>query len=193
MSQPPKGHKVVKNLPIKDVGGLQAAMTDWFSREGRQYPWRATEDGYEILVSEIMLQQTQVATVLGRGYYTRWLELFPDVQTLAKADEGSVLRAWEGLGYYSRARNLQKAARHIVEEHGGVFPRSLPQIEALPGVGRYTAGAVARQPLMPISPACWQGCLIFASGLTLHMPASSSWHGRTRWCLIRVAGSGTRH
>ncbi len=143
MSQPPKGHKVVKNPPIKDVGGLQAAMTEWFSREGRQYPWRATEDGYEILVSEIMLQQTQVATVLGRGYYTRWLELFPDVQTLAKADEGSVLRAWEGLGYYSRARNLQKAARHIVEEHGGVFPRSLPQIEALPGVGRYTAGAVA--------------------------------------------------
>jgi len=143
MSQPSKGQKIVKNPPIKDIRGLQAAMGKWFSHEGRQYPWRETEDGYEILVSEIMLQQTQVATVLKRGYYTRWLERFPDVQTLANADEDVVLRAWEGLGYYSRARNLQKAARHIVEVHGGVFPRSLTEIEALPGVGQYTAGAVA--------------------------------------------------
>ena len=143
MSQPSKGQKIVKNPPIKDVRGLQVAMEKWFSHEGRQYPWRETEDGYEILVSEIMLQQTQVATVLKRGYYTRWLERFPDVQTLANADEDLVLRAWEGLGYYSRARNLQKAARHIMEVHGGVFPRSLTEIEALPGVGQYTAGAVA--------------------------------------------------
>jgi A/G-specific adenine glycosylase len=143
MSQPPKGQKVVESLPIKDVEGLRAAMAAWFSRAGREYPWRATEDGYEVLVSEIMLQQTQVSTVLGRGYYHRWLERFPDVHSLAAADEESVLRAWEGLGYYSRARNLQKAARLIVEEHGGDFPRSLAQIEALPGVGRYTAGAVA--------------------------------------------------
>jgi A/G-specific adenine glycosylase len=143
MSQPSKGKKVNENPPIKDVEGLRVAMTSWFSRVGREYPWRATEDGYEILVSEIMLQQTQVATVIGRGYYHRWLEKFPDIHTLATADEESVLRAWEGLGYYSRARNLQKAARLIVEEYGGVFPRSLSQIEALPGVGRYTAGAVA--------------------------------------------------
>ena len=143
MAQQSKGQKVNENPPINDVEGLRGAMIAWFSRVGREYPWRATEDGYEILVSEIMLQQTQVATVIGRGYYHRWLEQFPDIHTLAKADEESVLRAWEGLGYYSRARNLQKAARLIVEEYGGVFPRSLSRIEALPGVGRYTAGAVA--------------------------------------------------
>ncbi|MCP4849826.1 MAG: A/G-specific adenine glycosylase [Verrucomicrobiaceae bacterium] len=143
MAQQAKEQKVKENSPIKDVEGLRSAMISWFSRVGKEYPWRMTEDGYEILVSEMMLQQTQVATVIGRGYYHRWLEQFPDIHTLAEADEESVLRAWEGLGYYSRARNLQKAARLIVEEHGGVFPRSLSQIEALPGVGRYTAGAVA--------------------------------------------------
>jgi A/G-specific adenine glycosylase len=90
-----------------------------------------------------MLQQTQVATVLGRGYFLRWLEKFPDVQSLAAASEDEVLKAWEGLGYYRRARNLQKAAAAVVEEHGGAFPRGLAEIHALPGVGRYTAGAVA--------------------------------------------------
>jgi A/G-specific adenine glycosylase len=143
MSQPSNDQKVAASPPIEDAEGLRAALTAWFAQVGRDYPWRATEDGYEILVSEVMLQQTQVATVLGRGYYHRWLEQFPDVEALATADEEVVLRAWEGLGYYSRARNLQKAARVIVEEYGGEFPRSLDQIEALPGVGRYTAGAVA--------------------------------------------------
>lgn len=91
-----------------------------------------------------MLQQTQIATVLGpKRYYERWLEQFPDVDTLAAAPEEAVLKAWEGLGYYSRARNLQRAARMVVEEHGGDFPRSAGEIRRLPGVGRYTAGAVA--------------------------------------------------
>ena len=89
-----------------------------------------------------MLQQTQIATVLGRGYYTNWLEKFPDVATLAAAEEEDVLKMWEGLGYYSRARNLQKAARAIVENHGGIFPTDPEDVRALPGVGRYTAGAV---------------------------------------------------
>lgn len=121
---------------------IAAALTAWFAREGRDYPWRQTQDPYAILVSEVMLQQTQIATVLGRGYYARWMAQFPDVQTLAAASEPEILKAWEGLGYYSRARNLQKAAQAVVREHSGIFPRSHAAVLALPGVGRYTAGAV---------------------------------------------------
>ncbi len=116
-------------------------MLDWFATAGRDLPWRRTQDPYAILVSEFMLQQTQVATVL--DYYRRWLVRFPTVQALAAAAPEEVLRAWEGLGYYARARNLHRAAQIIVEEHGGVFPREVAKIAALPGIGRYTAGAVA--------------------------------------------------
>ena len=122
---------------------FRRAILDWFRGCAEDYPWRRTTDPYAILVSEMMLQQTQVATVLGRRYFERWMEAFPDLQALATADEDAVLKAWEGLGYYSRARNLQKAARTIVSEYGGNFPDSLRQIESLPGIGRYTAGAVA--------------------------------------------------
>jgi A/G-specific adenine glycosylase len=119
------------------------ALSRWFKVHARDYPWRRTEDPYAILVSEIMLQQTQIATVLGRGYYTRWLERFPDFATLASAEEHDILKAWEGLGYYRRARHLHKLARVVVQEHGGKFPRDLETIQSLPGIGRYTAGAVA--------------------------------------------------
>ena len=122
---------------------FRAALIMWFRTEGRDYPWRQTEDPYAILVSEMMLQQTQIATVLGRGYYQRWLETFPDVATLAAASEPDILRVWEGLGYYSRARNLQKAAQAVLTAHGGEFPRTLAGLLSLPGIGRYTAGAVA--------------------------------------------------
>ncbi len=142
MPQPPK-EKTPGSGPSADPAGLRAALCRWFGEVGEDYPWRSTRDPYEVLVSEVMLQQTQVATVLGRGYYRRWLERFPDVGALAAAEEAEVLRVWEGLGYYSRARNLQRAARAVVEEHGGEFPRDPAAIEALPGVGRYTAGAVA--------------------------------------------------
>lgn len=121
---------------------FRAALVAWFRREARDYPWRRTHDPYAVLVSEVMLQQTQIATVLGRGYFVRWMEQFPDVTTLAGAREEEILKAWEGLGYYSRARNLQRAARVVLEQHGGKFPDSLGGIVALPGVGRYTAGAV---------------------------------------------------
>ncbi len=123
------------------VTRFQTALIEWFRREGEDYPWRRTTDPYAILVSEVMLQQTQIATVL--EYYTRWMERFPTAAALAKAAEESVLRQWEGLGYYSRARNLHKAARALVDGHGGEFPRTPEGIESLPGVGRYTAGAVA--------------------------------------------------
>ncbi len=113
----------------------------WFSRHGRQLPWRETTDPYAILVSEFMLQQTQVATVL--PYYERWLTRFPDFATLARADESAVLHAWQGLGYYARALNLHAAARAVMERFDGVLTADAAQIATLPGIGRYTAGAVA--------------------------------------------------
>lgn len=126
----------------RGVSAFRRALVDWFCAEGRDYPWRRTSDPYAILVSEAMLQQTQIATVLGRGYYERWMRAVPDWESLAAASEVEVLKLWEGLGYYNRARNLKKAAEVIVRECGGRFPEEPEAILALPGVGRYTAGAV---------------------------------------------------
>ncbi len=122
------------------MNDFSRALTDWFKIAARDLPWRKTRDPYAIVVSEMMLQQTQVATVI--GYYERWMRRFPDVKSLADAAEPEVLRMWEGLGYYARARNLHRAAKVIVKD-GGAFPRTLESIRALPGVGPYTAGAVA--------------------------------------------------
>ena len=115
-------------------------LLNWYDAVKRDLPWRRTRDPYRIWLSEIMLQQTRVETV--KGYYARFLEWFPTVEALALAPEEQVLKAWEGLGYYSRARNLQKAAQVIMEKHGGVFPSAYEEILALPGIGPYTAGAV---------------------------------------------------
>ena len=120
---------------------FRRSLHAWFRRRGRALPWRETTDPYAILVSEFMLQQTQVATVL--PYYERWLTRFPDFAALARAEESEVLHAWQGLGYYARARNLHAAARAVTENFGGTMPRSAAEIAHLPGVGRYTAGAVA--------------------------------------------------
>jgi A/G-specific adenine glycosylase len=128
--------------PMEDPAAFRRALADWFRGEGRDYPWRRTRNPYAILVSEVMLQQTQIATVLGRGFFTRFLKKFPDAATLAAADDDSLLKAWEGLGYYRRARMLREAARAVEERHGGRFPEGFDEILALPGVGRYTAGAV---------------------------------------------------
>jgi A/G-specific adenine glycosylase len=121
--------------------GLREALGAWFQEHGRDLPWRRTRDPYAILVSELMLQQTQVATV--KPYFERWLQLFPSFTALAEAKEDDVLHAWQGLGYYARARNLHKAARAVVDRHGGVLPDDLEAIATLPGVGRYTQGAIA--------------------------------------------------
>ena len=115
-------------------------LLDWYDRVKRDLPWRRTKNPYHIWLSEIMLQQTRVETV--KGYYARFLDWFPAVADLANAPQEQVLKAWEGLGYYSRARNLQKAAQVIMSEHGGVFPSSYEAILALPGIGPYTAGAI---------------------------------------------------
>lgn len=127
---------------LKSKVAYNESVFDWFEREGRSLPWRETSNPYEILVSEVMLQQTQVATVLKRGFYTRFLHVFPDVETLARASDDALLKAWEGLGYYRRARMLRETARAVLAEHQGRFPGELDKLLALPGVGRYTAGAL---------------------------------------------------
>ncbi len=120
---------------------LRLRLARWFLGNGRDLPWRRTTDAYAIMVSEFMLQQTQVATVI--PYFERWLARFPTFRALAAAEESDVLHAWQGLGYYARARNLHQAAKHVLERHGGALPARIDGIRALPGVGRYTAGAIA--------------------------------------------------
>ncbi|WP_414644243.1 A/G-specific adenine glycosylase [Allocoleopsis sp.] len=116
------------------------ALLRWYTQFGRDLPWRRGHDPYPIWVSEIMLQQTQVKTVI--PYYHRWLEQFPTIEPLASADLQQVLKAWEGLGYYSRARNLHRAAQKIVQQYDGIFPTQLEEVLALPGIGLTTAGGI---------------------------------------------------
>src|SRR2546423_2603501 len=120
---------------------FRRALLKWYRRHRRDPPWRHTRDPYRILVSEFMLQQTQVVTVL--PYYANWLRRFPNFTTLARASQSEVLHAWQGLGYYARARNLQAAARLVKRRHRGRFPTSIDEMRMLPGVGKYTAHAVA--------------------------------------------------
>jgi A/G-specific adenine glycosylase len=125
---------------MADTASRVRELVGWFRARGRDLPWRRTADPYAIWVSEIMLQQTQVATVI--PYYRRWMAALPSVAALAAAAEETVLGLWAGLGYYSRARNLRAAARWIMAERGGRFPRDYASVLSLTGVGRYTAGAI---------------------------------------------------
>ncbi|MGM0454087.1 MAG: A/G-specific adenine glycosylase [Thermodesulfobacteriota bacterium] len=119
---------------------IREKLLAWYGRNGRQLPWRQTSDPYRIWVSEIMLQQTRVQTVI--PYYERFLARFPDICALAAADQEVLLKLWEGLGYYARARNMHKAAKRVVAEHGGKIPDNWPAIIGLPGIGPYVAAAV---------------------------------------------------
>jgi A/G-specific adenine glycosylase len=123
-----------------DRSQMHRKLRAWYRNQSRDLPWRKTNDPYAIWVSEIMLQQTHVATVI--DYYHRFLLRFPTVTDLANAELQEVLKYWEGLGYYRRARQMHAAANQIVEHHAGKFPRSFDQVLALPGIGRYTAGAI---------------------------------------------------
>jgi A/G-specific adenine glycosylase len=120
---------------------LRRRLLTWYAKNARDLPWRKSQDPYRVWISEIMLQQTQVATV--RDYFTRFIDAFPNVTRLAAANEVDVLRLWEGLGYYRRARQLHGAAMKVVAEHSGEFPHELEALQSLPGIGRYTAGAIA--------------------------------------------------
>ena len=123
------------------IASFREKLLAWYDANKRDLPWRRTQDPYKIWISEIMLQQTRVDTVI--PYYERFLDWFPTVADLAQAPEEKLLKAWEGLGYYSRVRNMQKAAQQIMEDHGGVFPSSYDEISKLKGIGPYTAGAIA--------------------------------------------------
>jgi len=127
--------------PSREVRRIRSPLLRWYRRERRDLPWRRTNDPYAIWVSEVMLQQTQVATVI--PYYERFLERFPDTRSLAVADEEEVLAAWSGLGYYRRARGLHSGARVVVERHDGKLPMTSEALQSIPGIGRYTAGAIA--------------------------------------------------
>jgi A/G-specific adenine glycosylase len=120
---------------------LPDLLLDWYDRNARALPWRRDNDPYRVWISEVMLQQTGVEAV--KKYYARFLAAVPTVRVLAEIDEQALLKLWEGLGYYSRARNLRKAAQLIVREHRGIFPHTYESIAALPGIGPYTAGAIA--------------------------------------------------
>ncbi len=127
-------------LPTSQVAVFQRRLVRWYQRAGRDLPWRRTRDPYRILVSEIMLQQTQVDRV--RDFYHRFLRRYPNFEELAGAGAGEVREAWDGLGYYARARNLHRTAQQVVRQHGGRLPDDADAIRQLPGIGRYTAGAV---------------------------------------------------
>jgi len=124
-----------------DTKAIWKRLLAWYAVEARDLPWRNTRDPYAILVSEFMLQQTRVETAL--GYYERFLERFPSLEALAKAEIDDVLKAWEGLGYYRRAHNLRRTAQILLREHDGRLPESASELRRLPGIGPYTAGAIA--------------------------------------------------
>lgn len=128
------------DLPSSTFIELRRSLLAWYTCFGRDLPWRRTRNPYAIWVSEIMLQQTQVKTVI--PYYQNWLAQFPTVEILARSEQQQVLKVWQGLGYYARARNLHQAAQEIVLNHQGIFPQHLNDVLALPGIGRSTAGGI---------------------------------------------------
>jgi A/G-specific adenine glycosylase len=130
----------LSNLDKIDIASFQNDLISWFKREQRELPWRKDRDPYKVWVSEIMLQQTRVDTVI--PYFNRFLEWFPTLEDLAAAEEEKILKAWEGLGYYSRVRNLQSAVKEVQEKYNGIVPNNPEDISSLKGVGPYTAGAI---------------------------------------------------
>ncbi len=139
--EPPRSAGSGSLTDAERIDAVRGHLLHWFEQNGRDLPWRRTRDPYRILVSEVMLQQTQVDRVI--PYYEAFLERFPTAEALADAPTGEVIRLWKGLGYNRRAVNLQRTARAVVEEHGGVWPRDPATLRTLPGIGPYTAGAVA--------------------------------------------------
>ena len=126
--------------PANNLRKLREGLLSWFDANRRKLPWRVSYSPYQVWISEIMLQQTQVKTML--PYFHRWMARFPDAASIAKAPEDEILRFWEGLGYYARARNIRKAAQMMVTEYGGEVPGDFDSVRKLPGIGRYTAGAI---------------------------------------------------
>lgn len=159
-------------------------ILEWYANHARVLPWRGHPDPYAVWVSEIMLQQTRVDTVI--PYFERWMRLFPTIEALAKATLQQVLSAWEGLGYYSRARNLHKSAREVFDRHGGNLPTEISQLRRLPGIGRYTAAAIASLAFNQ-DVATLDGNLrrVFARVFDVSTPADSPAGERMLWSLAQ--------
>ena len=148
----------------QNLARLPGLLLPWYAVNRRNLPWRETREPYRVWLSEIMLQQTRVEAV--KGYYARFLEVLPTVEALANCDDDLLHKLWEGLGYYSRVRNLKKAARVILERHDGVFPREYAEVLALPGIGEYTAGAICSIAFGQSTPAVDGNVLRVISRLT---------------------------
>jgi adenine-specific DNA glycosylase len=162
-NQPP----VNAMLVTMQASQFSAQVLDWYDKYGRKtLPWQIEKTPYKVWLSEVMLQQTQVATVI--PYFERFMARFPDITDLANAPLDEVLHLWTGLGYYARARNLHKAAKRVAEVHGGVFPQTFDEVAALPGVGRSTAA--------PFSLYHWVNTF-----LSLMVTSNGFWHVATRW------------
>ncbi len=178
----------LKNLP--------RMLLPWYDRNKRDLPWRADIDPYHVWLSEIMLQQTRVEAV--KGYYSRFLAQLPDIKSLADADDEKLHKLWEGLGYYSRVRNLKKAAVQIMERHGGIFPRDYASVRALPGIGDYTAGAICSICFDRPTPAVDGNVLrvisrITADDIPIDLPAcKKKVHGRLAAIYPEAAGDFTQ-
>lgn len=159
-------------------------LLNWYAENKRTLPWRGHRSPYAVWVSEIMLQQTRVETVI--PYFKKWMKTFPTVYTLAQASEQDVLNAWEGLGYYSRARNFHKAAKIVVEDHEGKLPRNMTELQKLPGIGRYTAGALASIVFGMDEPAL-DGNLkrVYARLFDVEAPVNSTEGERLLWEIAR--------
>src|SRR5438477_6362901 len=162
-------------------GWIARRLLGWFTQSQRRLPWRRDRNPYRIWVSEVMLQQTQVATVV--PYFERFLEAFPTLSALAAADEQEILRLWEGLGYYRRARDLHRAARHLVAAHGETFPNDPKLLRGVPGMGRYTVNAILSQAFdrrLPILEANSQRvlCRLFGRAENPQRAPLRGWLGR---------------
>jgi A/G-specific adenine glycosylase len=164
----------------KNIRAFRRSLLRWYPHHCRDLPWRRTHDPYAILVSEVMLQQTQAAAVV--PYYIRWLRRFPTIRSLARASESDVLRVWQGLGYYARARNLHRSAKLIVENFGGTLPGDPNELKSLPGIGRYTANAIAvfafDQPLPLVEANTGR---VLARLFNIRNPIDSSFGRRKAW------------
>lgn len=171
-----------QNLLRDRTAAFQESLLRWFARHRRDLPWRRTPTPYRVWVSEIMLQQTRVRTVL--PYYERFLKYFPDVRSLARASESEVLELWAGLGYYARARNLHRAAVRIVSEHRGRLPGTPEELLSLPGIGRYTAGAIlsiAFNKSMPIVDGNIRRLICRLHGITGRRGEEFFWRQAAAW------------
>lgn len=179
-----------------DPGTLRAKLSAWFAAHGRQLPWRDDISAYAVLVSEFMLQQTQVVSVI--PYFQKWMSRFPTVRELAEAPEEAVLQLWQGLGYYSRARNLHKAARAVVERFGGAVPGDPAQLATLPGVGPYSAGAIAAFAFdKPVPAVDANIARVLARLFNIQTPVDSPAGNRLIWerasAMLPAAGGGRLH